>query len=255
MLTPEPRSVKQRGRDSAHPSEARRSAKSLPRVLVFLKVPRAGRVKTRLAHAIGARNAARLYRAFLADTLATVAESEAWSVEAHFAPPESPLARVRSLLPAGLRSRARLVPQARGTLGHRMAGAIKRAFREGAPAVLLVGSDCPLLTRGHLERALRALGDRDLVLGPAADGGYYLIGLRKPSVGVFRRIPWSTGSVLARTLERAETLGLSTTLLGELSDIDTLEDLNALRRYLRTRGSRVARHTALALKSLPLELR
>ncbi len=236
------------------PPGAARTAVNGIRVLVFLKEPRAGKVKTRLGLTVGYQNAARLYRAFLADTLSTVAGPRNWALEAHFEPGTASPNRIRALIPLELRKRFRLVPQPRGTLGKRLATAFDRAFREGARTVLAVGSDCPLLQPKHLEQALRALRRRDLVLGPARDGGYYLIGLRQPQRQLFQRIPWSTPRVLVRTLERADELGLETFLLEELPDIDTREDLLTLRERLVDEAGGVAPSTSSTLGAMRLKL-
>jgi hypothetical protein len=92
--------------------------------------------------------------------------------------------------------------QVSGALGARLAAAFRRHFREGAPRVILIGSDCPAVDAGLVSRAVAGLGEHDLVLGPAHDGGYYLIGLRAPAPQLFRGISWSTGAVVEQTLTR-----------------------------------------------------
>ncbi len=114
-----------------------------------------------------------------------------------------------------------------------MSAAIEEAFRRGAARVAIVGTDAPFVSRMVVLEAFRALEDRDLVIGPALDGGYCLLALRRPQPAIFQGIAWSTASVLPATLERAGTLGLSTWLLEPLPDIDTLEDV-------RTQWARLA---------------
>jgi uncharacterized protein len=101
-------------------------------------------------------------------------------------------------------------------------------FARGYTRVLIVGTDVPSLPLDHYKQALVLLEKNDLVLGPALDGGYYLIGLTKPVPALFDNIPWSTERVLALTCEKADGLGLATALLPEWRDIDTIDDLMSL---------------------------
>ncbi len=116
-------------------------------------------------------------------------------------------------------------------LGERMANTFRTlnppagATIPGYPATLLTGTDCMALTPRHFEHAADALGESSIVLGPATDGGYYLIGARECHADLFRGIAWSTSSVCAQTKEIAESLGLRVHELETLSDIDTWEDL------------------------------
>lgn len=118
----------------------------------------------------------------------------------------------------------RLLPQGPGDLGERLARVFEQLCGGGRP-VLAVGSDCPGLTVARILSAAAALGRVDLVLGPALDGGYYLIGLRRPRPELFRDVPWSTPQVLEVTRSRAEAAGLTVELLDPARDLDTPEDL------------------------------
>jgi rSAM/selenodomain-associated transferase 1 len=109
-------------------------------------------------------------------------------------------------------------------LGERMADAFARSFEAGMDKVVLIGTDCPTLLSQHLNEAFEALNKSDLVLGPATDGGYYLIGMTRRSDYLFEGITWSTSQVLSATVNVASQHGLTTTLLQELDDIDTQED-------------------------------
>jgi rSAM/selenodomain-associated transferase 1 len=115
-------------------------------------------------------------------------------------------------------------PQGEGDLGERLCRAFGRAFRSQARRVVIIGSDCPEVTEADIRAAWDGLRAHDVVLGPARDGGYWLIGLRSLQPALFRGIPWSTADVLAATQERARVAGLRVQLLRELSDIDTVED-------------------------------
>ena len=203
-------------------------------LVVFLKEPRPGAVKTRLAASVGPQAAAELYRA-LAETVleATTPVPGEYERLVFFDPPEARRA-LREWLP-GVSLRA----QAPGDLSERLADAFTRAFGRGATRVAIVGSDVPGVTRETALRALEALGEADVVLGPAEDGGYYLIALRAPHAELVRGIDWSTPVVLQQTLERAAAAGLAVRQLEPLRDVDTLEDLRGewprLERRLSTR--------------------
>jgi rSAM/selenodomain-associated transferase 1 len=112
-------------------------------------------------------------------------------------------------------------------LGARMSAAFERAFAAGARRVALVGTDVPALSRAHVEEAFTALGAHDVVLGPAADGGYYLIALSRARPELFRDLPWGAGSVADLTQSRAAALGLTVARLAVCRDVDTMEDLRA----------------------------
>ena len=173
-------------------------------LVVFVKEPRPGGVKTRLAAAVGPEAAAELYRALAESVLeATTPVPGEYERLVFFDPPEARRA-LREWLP-GVSLRA----QARGELGERLADAFARAFGRGATRVAIVGSDAPGLTRETALQALEALTEADVVLGPAEDGGYYLIALRAPHPELVRGIDWSTPAVLRQTLERAAAAGLA----------------------------------------------
>ena len=186
---------------------------------VFARPPVPGRVKSRLAPAMPPPLAARLYAALLADTLAAAAGSAAaarvvaWS-EAEDAPEE----------PAGFATYV----QPAGDLGARLAHAFAHAFALPGARAVVVGSDAPALASSHLDAAFAALETHDVVVGPAEDGGYWLLGLSRPAPSLFTDMPWSTPGVCALTLRRAEQAGLRAATLATLSDLDTPADLAAL---------------------------
>jgi rSAM/selenodomain-associated transferase 1 len=126
------------------------------------------------------------------------------------------------------RQGVRLVDQIGDDLGSRMNQAFETLFAQGYTHGLIVGTDTPSLPLERFQQALAALESHDLVLGPALDGGYYLIGLNRPIPGLFTEIPWSTEQVLALTQEKAGALGLKTALLAPWRDVDTIDDLQAL---------------------------
>jgi uncharacterized protein len=187
-------------------------------LVVFVKSPRPGFVKTRLAAAVGAVHAAALYRA-MAERVLEATRGDGHGRAVFFDPPDG-RADVEAWLPGET-----CVAQSAGDLGVRMASAFRWAFDGGATKVVLIGTDAPELSRDDIERAFEALGGHDVVLGPSFDGGYYLIGLRQPAPALFDGITWSTPAVLGQTLELAESLGLTTTPLPARGDVDTVEDL------------------------------
>lgn len=199
-------------------------------LVVFLKQPRPGAVKTRLATVVGPELAAELYQVLVETVLEqTTPEPGDYERLVFFDPPEARRA-LREWLP-GVSLRA----QAPGDLEQRLADAFERAFRRGAARVAIIGSDAPALTRATVLRALRALDEADLVLGPAADGGYYLIALREVRPELLRGIDWSTSAVLRQTLERAQAARLRVRQLEPLRDVDTLADLRAEWRLVERR--------------------
>lgn len=193
-------------------------------LLVFVRAPRRGEVKTRLAAGIGDDAALEAYRRLAEHTLAAAAPlaGDGVRLRVHHAPADAG-GEVR----AWLGGAPAYLPQAEGDLGARMEAAFGSAFREGAERVVIVGSDLPALSTALLRRAFAALDGSDAVVGPARDGGYYLLGLRRPIDGLFGGIRWSTPQVLSATLGRLRAAGAEPVLLEELADVDTVEDLPA----------------------------
>jgi rSAM/selenodomain-associated transferase 1 len=214
------------------------------------KAPRAGLVKTRLAEALGADRAAALYRAFLADTLEMACEVRArrLTVESAlcFSPPD---AAEEFGFAAGAFDLA--LPQRDGDLGAKLAGMFDDLLDAGRERVIAIGADSPTLPPSLVATAFERLeGGADVVLGPTADGGYYLVGLRKHQPELFVDVPWSTDRVLGTTLERSRALGLETVVLDDWYDVDTTDELSRLRREL-TFTSVAAPYTRAAL-AIPL---
>ena len=119
-------------------------------------------------------------------------------------------------------------PQGTGNLGEKLKRAFGDAFSAGAQRVVTIGCDCPDLSKEHISRAFDALYFNELVLGPATDGGYYLIGIKRPLDKLFENIPWGSDRVFETTVSLAQQLGLSTEILEELHDVDRPEDLKHL---------------------------
>jgi rSAM/selenodomain-associated transferase 1 len=193
--------------------------------VVFGREPVPGEVKSRLADAIGAESAARVYSALLEHTLEIARNSGARVVLS--------LADVPS--EEWIRGFEGVLEIQRGTdLGERMSDAFARRFAEGEDRVVLIGSDCPWFTATHVARASGKLGGADAVLGPSKDGGYWLVAQRPPGLPLFARIPWSTSETLERTRKRIKALGGTWSELEELVDIDTADDLHLVLEDRRT---------------------
>jgi uncharacterized protein len=191
-------------------------------LLVFLKEPRPGAVKSRLAARIGAEAAAAVYRAIADEAIRrTAPRGEEYERLFLFDPPSS-----RPQIQAWLGGQT-LEAQVGGDLGERMARAFADAFASGARRAAVIGTDVPGIARGDVLGALESLDEHDVAIGPATDGGYYLIALKRPEPELFRGIRWSSGEVLAATLDRAARRGLSVRVLRTIGDVDTVEDLAA----------------------------
>ncbi len=192
----------------------------MPRLYLFTRYPTPGRTKTRLIPALGASGAARLHRRLVRQTLETLADFQRQTnVDCRIRYDGAGAAAMIGWLGLGWCCE----PQGEGDLGQRMAAAV--AADESSGARVIIGSDCPGITPAHLDAAFRSLEHHDLVLGPAADGGYWLIGLRHPCPELFVGVNWGTERVLSQTLAIARAQGLRTHLLETLTDIDQPEDL------------------------------
>ncbi|WP_084604429.1 TIGR04283 family arsenosugar biosynthesis glycosyltransferase [Desulfonatronum thioautotrophicum] len=199
------------------------------RVLVFTRYPVPGQVKTRLIPALGPDTAARLHRRMTEHVVTSAREligSNRFTVHVGFT--GAPLKAFRSWLGHDLG----YVPQTGDDLGRRMGhgiAAVLRAGPGGRGPVVVIGSDVPGLDRDILGQALDALQRSDLVIGPAEDGGYYLIGMHRPHPELFENMDWGSSSVFAQTMDVAKRLGLTVTVLPVLRDVDRPEDLDVLR--------------------------
>jgi rSAM/selenodomain-associated transferase 1 len=206
------------------------------RLILFTRYPEPGKAKTRLIPALGAEAAAEIHRQMTEHTLAQVKplqQSRPLTVECWFA--GGNCTQMQSWLGSDLNYQ----PQPNGDLGDRMAQAFQAAFDSGVKAAIIIGTDCPELTTTPLLEAFQALQQTDLVLGPAADGGYYLIGLRRLVPDLFKTIAWSTDRVFQQTVDIASNLNLSLTTLPTLTDVDRPDDLPAWERVLLSQSENI----------------
>ncbi len=201
-------------------------------LLIFARLPKAGTNKTRLIPALGAENATLVYRQLIDRTLclARQLKNEQWPREfgcqATVCYTGGSACEVRAAFGADLT----YCEQVGHSLGDRLQLATKLAFEAGAHRVIVIGTDCPRLTTSDLKAAFEQLEAHDIVIGPAQDGGYYLIGLNAERASLFADIDWSTSQVLEQTLQKTMQLGLRVHQLRMLSDVDYPEDLLPLRR-------------------------
>jgi rSAM/selenodomain-associated transferase 1 len=220
-------------------------------LLLFAKAPRAGLCKTRLVlpPIIDAESVARLADAFLRDTVRAIGGLARTQHQISYTPADA-APYFEALDPT-----ARLACQVDGPFGQRIAGAFDAAFAAGAQRVVLVGADTPHLESKRMERAFAALEDHEIVLGPCADGGYYLLGMRRPCPRLFEDIEWSTARVRGQTLERAAEAGLSVCELEVEFDVDEPADLLRLQQLVLQAGSERCPHTARLLAGWSIEAR
>jgi hypothetical protein len=198
-------------------------------LVVFAKAPIPGHVKTRLCPPLTSDEAATVHGSFVLDTLErtrTAVSKFRLALDRYLAcAPSSKLAFFKIMEE---RQAVRLLDQEGDELGARMNGVFETLFARGYGRVVIVGTDVPSLPLESYRQAVRLLDCHDVVLGPALDGGYYVVGLKQAAPALFQDIPWSTNRVLGFTKEKAAGLGLNIGLLPEWRDIDTIDDLKAL---------------------------
>jgi len=200
------------------------------RLLVFTRAPSAGQVKTRLIPRLGAQGAADFHARLIHHCLQTVTRAGLCPVELWCAPScQDPFFQnCRECY--GIE----LYDQVQGELGERMHAALGSALARAESAVL-IGTDIPSIEAADLDEAFQSLEQgKDAVVGPARDGGYYLIGLKQPSRRLFEGIPWGTSTVFQETVSRLQQLGMDWSRLREQSDVDTPDDYNRLLQAIRS---------------------
>lgn len=197
-------------------------------LIIFIKAPKKGMVKTRLAAKIGEDLALKLYRAMVEDLLENVGVSDHYDIQI-MVMPENSEEEVRNWLkwPGVITS------QIVGDLGIKLLHAFEQGFSEGFKQIIIIGSDLPGLSSSHIKQSFKLLQHYPLVIGPAVDGGYYLIGLNSPQPQLLTKINWSTPEVLAETLNRLHQANLPYYLLEEMRDIDDYEDVLALWKSIK----------------------
>lgn len=196
----------------------------MPELLLLAKAPIPGLAKTRLAESIGQDAAAAVAAAFIDDTI-TTARDEGWKLRLVVTPAEAApsFSQLAGGAPADI--------QVDGDLGDRIGAALRDSVARGQRPVL-IGSDSPDLPRSIIGTAFILLQSNDVVLGPATDGGFYLIGCREFPIGLFEGVPWSTPAACEAVVRNARARGLSIAFLPEWEDVDDLESLIALKERI-----------------------
>ncbi len=189
-------------------------------LIVFLRLPLKGKVKTRIASTEGDEQALAIYVQLMDITLDLAAQSDRYVYLFY----EGGLPQLPDQQPAFT-----YLQQSPGDLGKKMADAFSQVLKNH-PKAVLIGSDCPTLSKAILEEAFSLLDQNDIVLGPSRDGGYYLVGCKNVHPVLFERISWSTASVLDTTIERIRGEKLTFHLLEDLTDIDTADDWHQYKR-------------------------
>lgn len=187
------------------------------RLIIFARQPKLGKVKTRLSVSIGEEETLKIYYELLTITrsVTSTLDVEKFVYWDHLTKDET----------EGFAFGYPNKMQSNGDLGLKMEVAFQKEFQLGAGKIVIIGTDCPFLTKEILLKAFDALDHSDFVLGPARDGGYYLLGMKEFSSFVFRSIPWSTKDVLSLTVDSIQKNNKTLTLLDELCDIDDIDDL------------------------------
>lgn len=216
-------------------------------LVVMARYPEVGATKTRLARVIGGGEAVLLYRAFLTD-LAERFAGQGYDLHWTYTPNGVDYSAFMATLAPSLVQRMRSFPQQGAELGARLHHAFEWTYERGYRRTIVIGSDSPHISRDIVARAREALDEADVVLGPADDGGYYLIAMRRPH-DVFHGIPMSTSQVMQMTVELAQRQGLRVCTLETLFDIDEWPDLVRLAQFLRVDSS-LAPATAIYLATM-----
>ncbi len=198
-------------------------------LIIFVKAPIKGKVKTRLSPNFSRDAILRLYRSFLRAIISRCSELKGVDRFLGCTPTKDNAFLIKLSRTYGYEC----FEQRGRTLGERMINAFRDYFDMGYKKVVIIGSDSPTIPLRYIKDALRRLNNREFVLGPCNDGGYYLVGTKRLYEGIFKRIPWDTSEVLNKTLDRLNSKGIDYFLLPFWYDIDTIEDLRFYKRHLR----------------------
>ncbi len=222
-------------------------------LIVFARVPKPGQVKTRLQPDLSPDTSSRIYLAFIRDVLAATASLKGVKrILGCDATRRDPF-----FIQLAERYDLVLIDQVGEDLGARMRNAIAEAYRLGFGQAVILGTDIPTLPVGHIQEAFKLLKKHSLVLGPSADGGYYLVGCSGSVPPIFDGIAWGTEQVLTQTLQRIAGSHLNAALLPFWYDVDTVQDLRFLSQHLayleRWTGKPAAPETSRVLKTLKLD--
>lgn len=200
-------------------------------LFVFTRFPTPGKTKTRLIPALGEQGAANLQKQMTEHILSQLQTLQQLTIQVHFT------GGTASDMGNWLGNTLTVIRQSDGDLGARLIDALQQGFNAGLQRIVIVGSDCPQLGTAHITEAFTRLQTHDVVIGPATDGGYYLIGLNILQTALFEDIPWGGDRVFAVTKAIAHQQNLSIALLTALSDIDRPEDLHLWEQIIAQKSS------------------
>jgi rSAM/selenodomain-associated transferase 1 len=220
-------------------------------LVIMAKQPVVGRTKTRLVPFLTPSEAARLYEALLLDTIALAVQLASLADLAIAVTPPEGCATIAGIAPPS----AMVFPVDGFDIGACLQQALGHILEQGYRKALAIASDGPSLPAAILRQAVTVLDDADLVLGPGEDGGYYLVGMKRPYWEIFEQVHWSTDRVLRQTLERAADLDLRVCLLPPWYDVDTPDDLLRLQADLHRLDGESLANTRAILALLTLETR
>ncbi len=190
-------------------------------LIIFIKYPQAGKVKTRLAKDIGDNEAAKIYSQMTKTIIEKTIDTANYNTFIFYDPPE----KEQDIKKWINKKELNYLPQLGNTLGERISSAFKEVYSSGTNKALIIGSDCIDVDKVTINEAIDLLDTTDVILGPAQDGGYYLLGTNEYSPQIFQDIEWSTDKVLQQTIQQVNKMGLKYKLLKTLKDIDTVDDL------------------------------
>ena len=190
-------------------------------LIIFIKYPQAGKVKTRLAKDVGESEAARIYSQMAKTIIEKTIDTANYNTIIFYDPPE----KEQDVKEWINNKELNYLPQLGNTLGERISSAFKEVYSSGSNRALIIGSDCIDVDKGIINEAMDSLDSTDVILGPAEDGGYYLLGTNGYFPQIFQDIDWSTDKVLQQTIQKIYKNGLNYELLKTLKDIDTVDDL------------------------------
>ncbi len=190
-------------------------------LIIFIKHPEPGKVKTRLARDIGETKATRIY-SYMAETIIDKTSDPINYITIIFYDPPGKVEEIKNWIN---KREVQYLPQTGSNLGDKISNAFEKVFTMGTNKAVIIGSDCIDVSKDIINEALSSLESTDVILGPAEDGGYYLLGLSKFVPEIFQDIEWSTENVLRQTIEKISENNLKFNLLKSLKDIDTVDDL------------------------------
>lgn len=198
-------------------------------LILMMKAPEPGRVKTRLGKDVGFEEAAALYRKFVEYLVRLLwgKQGHPWQCAIAYDPPEAE-AQIRDWLGPLAHDDTNFFPQEQLDLGGRLEAAFERGFAAGATSVIALGADCLGVTAEEIQHSFEDLESHPLAMSPAEDGGYWLIGMSGRQYEIFREMPWSQPTLAAETRAKAARLGLEIAEGVEKIDVDTLDDLRRL---------------------------